>query len=52
MNRYEYKFNTLEGIKTITVKGKGVKEAIKQFNASFLTVEYVNKNGSQIIKGG
>ena len=52
MKRYEYKFNTLEGIKTITVKGKGIKQAIKEFNASFLTVEYINKNGSRIIKGG
>tara|TARA_A100001515_G_scaffold21919_1_gene16632 strand:+ start:1221 stop:1406 length:186 start_codon:yes stop_codon:yes gene_type:complete len=52
MNRYDYKFNTKEGIKTITVKGKGIKQAIKEFNASFLTVEYINKNGSKIIKGG
>ena len=52
MNRYEYKFNTKEGIKTITVKGKGIKQTIKKFNAPFLTVEYVNKKGSQIIKGG
>lgn len=52
MNRYDYKFNTKEGIKTITVKGKGIKQAIKQFNASFLTVEYINKNGSEIIKRG
>ena len=52
MNRYDYKFNTLEGIKTITVKGKGIKQAIKEFNAPFLTVEYINKNGSRIITGG
>ena len=30
MNRYDYKFNTVEGIKTITVKGKGIKQAIKE----------------------
>ena len=52
MNRYDYKFNTLEGIKTIKVKGKGIKQAIKQFNAPFLTVEYINKKGNRIIKGG
>ena len=52
MNRYDYKFNTVEGIKTITVKGKGIKEAIKKFNAPFLTVEYINKKGNRIIKGG
>ena len=52
MNRYDYKFNTKEGIKTITVKGKGIKQAIKEFNDSFLTVEYVNKNGRRIITGG
>ena len=52
MKRYEYKFNTLEGIKTITVKGKGIKQAIKEFNAPFLTVVYFNKRGKKIIKGG
>tara|TARA_Y100000004_G_scaffold161053_1_gene188898 strand:+ start:1910 stop:2068 length:159 start_codon:yes stop_codon:yes gene_type:complete len=50
MNRYNYKFNTKEGIKTITVKGKGVKQAIKEFNAPFLTVEYINKNNKRIVK--
>jgi len=50
MNRYDYKFNTVEGIKTITVKGKGVKQAIKKFNAAFLTVEYLNKNNKRIVK--
>jgi|TARA_R100000479_G_scaffold24831_1_gene9380 hypothetical protein len=52
MNRYDYKFNTKDGIKTITVKGKGIKQAIKKFNAAFLTVEYINKNGNRIITGG
>jgi hypothetical protein len=52
MNRYEYKFNTKDGIKTVTVKGKGIKQAIKQFNEPFLTVEYINKNGSRVITGG
>ena len=52
MKRYEYKFNTLEGIKTITVKGKGIKQAIKEFNAPFLTVVYINKRGKKIIKQG
>ena len=50
MNRYDYKFNTVEGIKTITVKGKGIKQAIKEFNAAFLTVEYINKNNKRIVK--
>ena len=52
MNRYDYKFNTLEGIKTITVKGKGIKQAIKEFNAAFLTVEYINKRNNKVIKRG
>lgn len=52
MNRYDYKFNTLEGIKTITVKGKGIKQAIKEFNAAFLTVEYINKKNNKVIKKG
>tara|TARA_R100000654_G_scaffold20330_2_gene40977 strand:- start:171 stop:329 length:159 start_codon:yes stop_codon:yes gene_type:complete len=50
MNRYDYKFNTLEGIKTIKVKGKGIKQAIKEFNAEFLTVEYINKRNKRIVK--
>jgi len=50
MNRYDYKFNTKEGIKTISVKGKGIKQAVKEFNASFLTVEYINKNNKRIVK--
>ena len=52
MKRYEYKFHTNNGIKTITVKGKGIKQAIKEFNAEFLSVEYVNKNNKLINKGG
>ena len=52
MNRYDYKFNTVEGIKTITVKGKGIKQAIKEFNAAFLTVEYINKRNNKVIKRG
>ena len=50
MNRYNYKFNTKEGIKTITVKGKGIKQAIKEFNAAFLSVEYINKNNKRVVK--
>jgi len=50
MNRYNYKFNTLEGIETITVKGKGIKKAVKEFDAPFLTVEYINKNNKRIVK--
>ena len=50
MNRYDYKFNTVEGIKTITVKGKGIKQAIKEFNAAFLSVEYINKNNKRVVK--
>lgn len=52
MKRYEYKFHTNNGIKTITVKGKGIKQAIKEFNAAFLSVEYLNKNNKLISKGG
>ena len=51
MKRYEYKFHTNTGIETITVKGKGIKEAIKKFNAPFLSVEYINKNNKLINKG-
>ena len=65
MNRYDYKFTTHKeylndkallpinnNVKTITVRGKGIKQAIKQFNAPFLTVEYINKKGSRIVKRG
>ena len=52
MKRYEYKFHTNNGIENITVKGKGIKQAIKEFNAPFLTVVYVNKKGKKIIKEG
>tara|TARA_R100000315_G_C5191818_1_gene111943 strand:+ start:209 stop:475 length:267 start_codon:yes stop_codon:yes gene_type:complete len=52
MKRYEYKFHTNNGIENITVKGKGIKQAIKEFNASFLTVVYINKKGKKIIKEG
>ena len=44
MKRYEYKFHTNNGIKTITVKGKGIKQAIKEFDSDFLQVDYKNKN--------
>tara|TARA_R100000458_G_C8249155_1_gene226443 strand:- start:357 stop:515 length:159 start_codon:yes stop_codon:yes gene_type:complete len=50
MKRYDYKFNTNKGIELITVKGKGIKRAIKEFNAPFLTVEYINKNNKKIVK--
>ena len=45
MKRYDYTFTTKEGKKTIRVT-KGLKGAIKQFNAPFSEVVYVNKNGN------
>ena len=33
MKRYDYKFTTNKGSELITVKGKGIKKAIKEFNA-------------------
>ena len=48
MKRYEYKFHTNNGIKTITVKGKGIKQAIKKFDSDFLQVDYKNKNNTTI----
>jgi hypothetical protein len=51
MERYNYKFTTNKGSEVITVKGKGIKRAIKEFNAPFLTVEYINKNNKRIVKG-
>lgn len=48
MKRYEYKFHTNNGIKTITVKGKGIKQAIKEFDSDFLQVDYKNKNNKTI----
>ena len=50
MKRYDYKFTTNKGSEVITVKGKGVKQAIKEFEAPFLTVEYINKNNKKIVK--
>lgn len=63
MKRYDYKFTTHKeylndkallpinnNVKIITVKGKGIKQAIKEFNAPFLTVEYINKNNKKIVK--
>jgi len=52
MKRYDYKFITNKGSELITVKGKGIKKAIKEFNAPFLTVEYINKNNKLINKKG
>ena len=52
MKRYDYKFTTNKGSEIITVKGKGVKQAIKEFKAAFLTVEYINKNNKLVIKKG
>lgn len=46
LKRYQYEFTTHEGIETITVKGKGRKSAIKKFNAPFIKLTYVNKNGN------
>ena len=50
MKRYEYNFKTNEGNEKITLKGKGIKSAIKNFNAPFISVEYINKNGETITK--
>tara|TARA_X000000368_G_scaffold366138_1_gene312763 strand:- start:841 stop:1038 length:198 start_codon:yes stop_codon:yes gene_type:complete len=65
MKRYEYKFTTHKeylnnkallpinnNVEIITVKGKGIKGAIKEFKAAFLTVEYLNKNNKLVIKKG
>tara|TARA_R100001082_G_scaffold107331_1_gene81074 strand:- start:528 stop:686 length:159 start_codon:yes stop_codon:yes gene_type:complete len=52
MKRYDYKFTTNKGNEVITVKGKGVKQAIKEFKAEFLTVEYINKNNKLITRKG
>ena len=52
MKRYEYGFITKDSNEIITVKGKGIKQAIKEFNAPFLTVEYVNKRNNKVIKRG
>ena len=52
MKRYDYQFKTIEGNETVTLKGKGIKSAIKEFNAPFLSVEYVNKNNKRIKKVG
>jgi len=50
MRRYDYKFTTNKGSEVVRVKGKGIKQAIKEFNAPFLTVEYINKNNKLVIK--
>ena len=50
MKRYEYAFITKDSNEIITVKGKGIKQAIKKFNAPFLTVEYINKRNKRIVK--
>ena len=52
MKRYEYKFTTNKGSELVTVKGKGIKQAIKKFNAPFLIVEYINKNNKLVMKDG
>ena len=52
MKRYDYQFKTIEGNETITLRCKGLKSAIKKFNAPFLSVEYVNKNNKRITKEG
>jgi len=52
MKRYDYKFTTNKGNEVVTVKGKGIKQAIKKINAAFLTVEYINKNNKLVIKEG
>ena len=50
MKRYEYGFITKDSNEIITVKGKGIKQAIKEFNAPFLTVVYINKRGKKITR--
>ena len=47
MKRYDYLF---DGEETITVKGKGLKEAVREYKQKFpkqlrATVEWINKNG-------
>ena len=47
MKRYDYLF---DGKETITVKGKGLKEAVREYKQKFpkqlrATVEWINKNG-------
>tara|TARA_R100000742_G_C4249194_1_gene67711 strand:- start:154 stop:369 length:216 start_codon:yes stop_codon:yes gene_type:complete len=47
VKRYDYLF---DGEETITVKGKGLKEAVREYKQKFpkqlrATVEWVNKNG-------
>tara|TARA_B100001996_G_C18575167_1_gene560044 strand:+ start:205 stop:420 length:216 start_codon:yes stop_codon:yes gene_type:complete len=50
MKRYDYTFDDKD---TIRLKGKGLKEALKQFRTSNpkqlkTVVEYINKNGLKI----
>ena len=52
MERYDYKFTTNRGSEKWRIKGKGIKQAIKKFNAPFLIVEYINKNNKLVIKEG
>jgi len=47
VKRYDYLF---DGKETITVKGKGLKEAVREYKQKFpkqlrATVEWINKNG-------
>ena len=49
MKKYDYLF---DGEETITVKGKGLKEAFRDYKQKFTkqlraTVEWVNKNGNR-----
>tara|TARA_R100000742_G_C4175876_1_gene12596 strand:+ start:290 stop:505 length:216 start_codon:yes stop_codon:yes gene_type:complete len=50
MERYNYNFDDKE---TITLKGKGLKEAVRQFKSQNpkqleTNVSYINKNGKEI----
>ena len=50
MKRYDYTFDDKD---TISLKGKGLKQALKQFRTSNpkqlkTVVEYINKNGLKI----
>ena len=50
MKRYDYTFDNKD---TISLKGKGLKQALKQFRTSNpnqlkTVVEYINKNGLKI----
>jgi len=52
MKRYDYTFDDLE---TITIKGKGLKEAIKQYRSEHpeqlsTTIKWIAKSGKEMEK--